>query len=151
MGCARRSDVARDHTLIWNQGGQKQFNVPTIATGIITAASWIYTVGSYSAAPYSVNIETGQAIRNTAAFSMTGGSSTLPWMPSMARDGTSPNDVKVGYRPAVTRETDSPYLATIASTDTVWFAGLERIYTGCGTVFRASTIEARHVLHVLSA
>lgn len=122
---------------------QKQFNVPTIATGIITAASWIYTVGGYPAVPYSVNIETSQAIRNTAAFSMTGGKlNTSVNAIYGTRDGTSPNDVEkweISTGP-VTRESDSPYHGDYCIYGPVWFSpDWNRIYTGCGTVFRAST------------
>jgi uncharacterized protein (TIGR03437 family) len=122
----------------------KQFTVPTVASGIIAASSWIYTVGGgYSASPYSVNIATGEAIRNTAAFMMTGGKLNVGVNTIYGtRDGTSPNDVEkwnISTGP-VTAETDSPYHGDYCIYGPVWFSpDWNRIYTGCGTIFRAST------------
>jgi len=122
----------------------KQFTVPTVASGIILASSWIYTVGSgYSANPYSVNIATGEAIKNTAAFEMTGGKLNVGVNTIYGtRDGTSPNDVEkwnISTGP-VTAETDSPYHGDYCIYGPVWFSpDWNRIYTGCGTIFRAST------------
>ena len=121
----------------------KQFTVPTVASGIILAPSWIYTVGGYSAAPYSVKIETGEAIKNTAAFSMTSGKLNVGVNAIYGtRDGTSPNDVEkwnISTGP-VTAETDSPYHGDYCIYGPVWFSpDWNRIYTGCGTIFRAST------------
>jgi uncharacterized protein (TIGR03437 family) len=120
----------------------KTFNVPTVANGIIAASSWIYTVGSYYATPYSVNIATGEAVKNTAAFSMTSGKLN-PAVNAIygTRDGTSPNDVEkwnISTGP-VTAETDSPYHGDYCIYGPVWFSpDWNRIYTGCGTIFRAS-------------
>jgi hypothetical protein len=120
----------------------KLLNVPTLASGIIAASSWIYTVGTYAATPYSVNIDTGAATPNTAAFSMTGGKLNAAVNAIYGtRDGTSPNDVErweISTGP-VTRETDSPYHGDYCIYGPVWFSpDGNRIYTGCGTVFRAS-------------
>jgi len=124
----------------------KLFNVPTQASSIIAGSSWIYTVGTYYASPYSVNIQTGEAVRNTAAFFMTGGKLNSGVNAIYgARDGTSPNDVEkwdISTGP-VTKESDSPYHGDYCIYGPVWFSpDWTRIYTGCGTVFRASTDPA---------
>jgi uncharacterized protein (TIGR03437 family) len=122
----------------------KTFPVPAVVTGIVAASSWIYTYGfGYSGSPQSVNIQTGQAVANTSAFFMTGAKlNTAVNTIYGARDGTSPNDVErweISTGP-VTRETDSPYHGDFCIYGPVWFSpDGARIYTGCGTVFRAST------------
>src|SRR5204863_6631580 len=83
-----------------------------------------------------------EAVRNTAAFFMTGGKLNIGVNAIYgARDGTSPNDVEkwdISTGP-VTRETDSPYHGDYCIYGSVWFSpDWSRIYTGCGTVFRAS-------------
>jgi uncharacterized protein (TIGR03437 family) len=121
----------------------KTYNVPTTVTGVVAHASWVYTYGSgYSGSPQSLNLATGQTTPNTAAFSMTG-AKLNPALNVIygARDGTSPNDVErweISTGP-VTKETDSPYHGDFCIYGPVWFSpDGSRIYTGCGTVFRAS-------------
>jgi len=134
---------------------EKTINVPTLASGIVAASSWIYTFGyGYSGSPQSVNINTGQSAPNTAAFSMTGAKlNTAVNEIYGTRDGTSPNDVErweISTGP-VTSETDSPYHGDFCIYGPVWFSpDGSRIYTGCGTIFRAST-DPNLDMHYLSS
>lgn len=130
------------------------FDVPTVAAGIIASSSWIYTIGSYQANPYSINIETREAVKNTAAFSVTGGRLNVGINAIYGtRDGTSPNDVEkwnISTGP-VTAETDSPYHGDYCIYGPVWFSpDWTRIYTGCGTIFRASTNPELDMYYVSS-
>jgi len=120
---------------------QKQLNVSAVVSNLVLASSWIYTIGGYSSS-YSVNIQTGEASRDNAAFMMSSGKlNTAVNAIYGPRDGTSPNDVEkwnISTGP-MTAETDSPYHGDYCIYGPVWFSpDGNRIYTGCGTIFRAS-------------
>ena len=121
----------------------RQFNVPTVTSSIILGSAWIYTYGDYSTSAYSVNIQTGQAVPNSGGSRMTGAKiNTVTNAIYGTRDGTSPNDIEKWNIPTgpVTGGGDSPYHGDFCIYGPVWISpDGSRIYTGCGTVFRAST------------
>lgn len=134
---------------------QKQFTVPTVVSGVIAASSWIYTVGEYYTSPYSINIESGQATKNTTAGSSMTGAKLNVGVNAIygTRDNTSPNDVEkfdISTGP-LTRKSDSPYHGDYCVNGPVWLSpDWTRIYTGCGTVFRASTDPQRDMFYISS-
>jgi uncharacterized protein (TIGR03437 family) len=122
---------------------EKQFTVAVTANSVVLSASWIYVLPTYYAGSASVNLATGAVTPNNNVFYGTYG-----WLnPAVnaiygTQDGSSPNDLleyNISTGP-ITRQSDSPYHGDYCINGPLWFSpDGGRIYTGCGTVFHAST------------
>lgn len=121
---------------------EKTYAVPVTAGSVVLSPTWIYVMPTYEGGSVSVNIASGAITNNSSVFYGSKG-----WLNTAVnaiygtRDGISPNDVEeydISTGP-ITRQFDSPYHGDYCIYGPVWFSpDGARIYTGCGTIFRAS-------------
>lgn len=121
----------------------KTFTVATVVDSLVLSDQWIYVMSGRQGRGGSINIASGTVSASNNSFSITGGRiNTAVNAIYGTRDGTSPNDIEkldISTGP-VTSQTDSVYHGDYCVFGPVWFSpDGARIYTGCGTVFRAST------------
>jgi uncharacterized protein (TIGR03437 family) len=121
---------------------EKMYAVPVTAGSVVVSASWIYVMPTYVGGSVSVNLATGVVAPNNSVFYGSRGRLNAAVNAVYGtRDGLSPNDIEeydISTGP-ITRQFDSPYHGDYCIFGPVWFSpDGNRIYTGCGTVFRAS-------------
>jgi uncharacterized protein (TIGR03437 family) len=121
---------------------EKTFPVAVTAGSVVLSPAWIYVMPSYVGGSVSLNIASGAVTNNGAVFYGTRGTlNTAVNAIYGTRDGTSPNDVEeydISTGP-ITRQFDSPYHGDYCIYGPVWISpDGARVYTGCGTIFRAS-------------
>jgi len=123
----------------------KSFSVAVSSPTVVLGAEWVYVLSAtYQQNSVSINIATGApSSSNYLSFNVTGPRlNTAVNAIYGTRDGTSPNDVEkidVSTGP-MTAQTDSIYHGDYSVCGPVFLSPSQsRIYTGCGTIFRAST------------
>jgi hypothetical protein len=120
------------------------FPIPVNASSITLGSNWAYALGSTALHSSALNLETGAVApvnslftsngRHNAAIGAIYGTSTSAPM-DLVRFDTSAGPI--------TSRTDSPYSGEYPICGPVFFSPAgDRIYTGCGSVFRASSNAA---------
>jgi len=132
----------------------KSFVVSITSPTVILASNWVYVLTALSnQSSVSVNLATGTATspNNFGYYFTPGGLNVNANAIYGTRDGLSPNDVvkiTVASGP-MTAQTDSIYHGDYPACGPTFFsADQSRIYTGCGTIYRASTdptLDMRYV------
>lgn len=120
---------------------EKTFTHTEIAQNVVLGAEYVYVMPAYSGSATSIAIASGSA--TATGFNYSSGGRLHPSGKAIygTRDGISPNDIErfdvsTG---AITAHTDSPYHGDYSICGPIWFSPSgERIYTGCGTIFRYS-------------
>lgn len=131
---------------------EKTYPVAVTASSVVLSPTWIYVMPTYVGGSVSVNLASGAVTNNTSVFYGAKG-----WLNTAVnaiygtRDGISPNDVEeydISTGP-ITRQFDSPYHGDYCIYGPVWFSpDGSRIYTGCGTIFRASKDPLQDMYYV---
>lgn len=123
---------------------EKTYVVPATADKVVLSSSWIYVMPVRQGGSVSVNIASGVVTPNNSVFFTNATGARMNTSVNAiygTRDGTSPNDIEeydISTGP-ITKQFDSPYHGDYCIFGPVWFSpNGTRIYTGCGTVFRAS-------------
>ncbi len=127
---------------------EKTYPVTATVKAVILSKDWIHVLANYGGGG-RIELATGNFVKNS--FYGTGGRLNVAVNAIYGtRDGTSPNDVQK-YDIASDRNTDSPYHGDYAICGPVWFSpdGV-RIYTGCGTIFRASSDPTQDMRYLSS-
>lgn len=131
---------------------EKSFPISGVAQSVVLAPAWIYVMPTYQGEPLSVNIGSGEVTVDRGIFYGSGGKLD----PSVnaiygTRDGLSPNDIEkydISTGP-ITKQSDSVYHGDYSVCGPVFFSpDGGRIYSGCATVFHASTdpdLDMRYV------
>ena len=127
---------------------EKTIPIPVVASNVTMSGSWIYVIPRLLFDPVSVNIATGAVTRNrTLPFDSAGRLNTAV----NAIYGTFSDDIRkydISTGP-ITKQTASLYRWGSPACWPVFFSpDGGRIYTGCGTVFQASTdasLDMRYV------
>jgi uncharacterized repeat protein (TIGR01451 family) len=129
---------------------EKTLAVPSNVVHLVLSAEYVH-IPSPSYGNLSVNLFTGSVTGSPGS----GGQPGARLHPSgraiySTRDGTSPNDVErydVSTGP-ITAVSDSPYHGDYPACGPVWFSpDGDRIYTGCGTVYRASAQQSQDMVY----
>ena len=121
---------------------EKTFGVPVTVGSIALSASMIYVMPSSSSDSYTVDLNSGTVVLNAVVnFGSGARLNTAVNAIYATLDGVNPNnlvefDISTG---PITRQFDSSYTGEHCIFGPVWFsADGSRIYTGCGSIFRAS-------------
>jgi len=132
---------------------EKTFIISVTAQTLTLSATWIYVMPTYEGGSVSVNISTGAVTPNTGVFYGSGG-----WLdPAVntiygTQDGLSPNDLlkyDISTGPITSQSASPWYHGDYPVCGPLWpSADGSRIYTGCGTAFRASTDSTLDRLYV---
>jgi uncharacterized protein (TIGR03437 family) len=133
----------------------RTYAVSVVAKRVVLAASWIYVMPDYSGGSVSVNMVTGTVTDNFPPVIYGSGGRLNPQVNAIygTRDGISPNDVQryeISTGP-ITNQSDSPYHGDFSICGPIWFSpDGRRIYTGCATVFLASTDKSVDMYYAAS-